>query len=83
MAGTSGRFSATIRKGANEIVRITVDEYRGREVLDIRIWVVDAETGEVQPTRKGVALAATRLPELIEVLNRALLVVSPTARPAA
>ena len=79
---TTGRFSATIRKTATEMVRVTVDEYRGREVLDIRVWFVDAESGEVHPTRKGVTLAATRLGELVEILGRALDVVSPSGRAA-
>ena len=83
VAGTTGRFSATIRKSGNELVRVTVDEYRGREVLDIRIWVVDAESGEVHPTRKGVTVSTARLPELVSILQQALLAVNPTARPAA
>ena len=69
-------FQRTIRKSGNELVRITVDEYRGRQVVDVRIWLLDAESGEVHPTRKGVTLAAARLPELVEALKQALAVVS-------
>jgi hypothetical protein len=81
VSGT-GRFAATIRKSGNELVRVTVDEYRGRQVLDVRVWAV-AESGEVIPTRRGVTIAVERLPELVRALTGALAAVSPTREPAA
>ena len=51
------------RKGADEIVRATVGEYRGRKTVGIRIFYEDV-SGEWKPTKKGITLTSELFPEL-------------------
>ena len=50
-------------KNAQEMVRISISEYRGKTYGDIRVYYQDDE-GEWRPTKKGVTLAPDRIPEL-------------------
>jgi len=57
-----------IKKNNNEIIRIEVSEYKGRELINIRIWyqAIDANSGDLvfKPTQKGVTLNITEFEEL-------------------
>ena len=64
---------ASIEKNRLEELRIALKKYKGHSYVDIRTYVepyVDEGEGRV-PTKKGVALALTKLPELIAALQRA------------
>lgn len=61
---------ATIRKSAREELRVSVDEFRGHELINLRVWF-EGEDGEIRPGKQGVALWIELLPELIAVLHRA------------
>jgi transcriptional coactivator p15 (PC4) len=64
---------ATIPKNSREWVRVALDEYRGVNLIDIRVLVeLNPETGLPIPTKKGVSLKVEKLPELIAALNDAL-----------
>ncbi len=69
-------------KNSREEIRVSLEMYNGRPICNIRVYF-RSEEGEMLPSRKGLALSVDRLEGLVEVLNRALLVVSPTWRPAA
>ena len=49
-----------IQLNSSEIIRIEVSEFKGKELINIRIWyqAVDGKSGDVvyKPTQKGVAL---------------------------
>ncbi len=65
--------STIIEKNKAEELRVALKRYRGHDYVDIRTYVepsVDEGEGRV-PTKKGVALALTKLPELIAALQRA------------
>jgi hypothetical protein len=57
-----------IKKNNNEIIRIEVSEYKGRDLINIRIWyqTVDSASGELvfKPTQKGVTLNISEFDEL-------------------
>jgi hypothetical protein len=57
-----------IKKNNNEIIRIEVSEYKGRELINIRIWyqTIDNASGEMvfKPTQKGVTLNIAEFEEL-------------------
>jgi hypothetical protein len=57
-----------IKKNNNEIIRIEVSEYKGRELINVRIWyqAIDSESGELvfKPTQKGVTLNISEYEEL-------------------
>ena len=67
---------ATIRKNASQEIRISLSEYKGHNLINIRTWVHC--DGELRPTQKGIALCRDRLPQLID----ALLVAEQAARQA-
>jgi len=57
-----------IKKNNNEIIRIEVSEYKGRELINVRIWyqAIDTASGDLvfKPTQKGVTLNISEFEEL-------------------
>ena len=57
-----------IKKNNNEIIRIEVSEFKGRDLINIRIWYqsIDSGNGELvfKPTQKGVTLNISEFEEL-------------------
>ena len=47
---------AQFEKNATEVVRVSLREFRGRKLVDVRVYYTD-DAGEYRPTRKGVSLA--------------------------
>lgn len=71
---TPATVIATIPKNSRDWVRIALDEYRGVQLVDIRVLVeLTQETGLPIPTKKGVSLKVEKLPVLIDALNDALI----------
>ena len=62
------RIVHEFRKGAGEIVRSTIGEYRGRKTIGIRIFYEDV-AGEWKPTRKGITLTSDLFPELQKAIG--------------
>ncbi|HNR88249.1 MAG TPA: transcriptional coactivator p15/PC4 family protein [Spirochaetota bacterium] len=62
-----------IRRNDREIIRIEVSEFKGRDLINLRIWyqAVD-ERGNVvyKPTQKGVALDVSNYAELLDGVER-------------
>ncbi len=42
-----------IRKNKTEVIRISLKEYQGHKLIDLRVWYED-ENGEYKPTKKGI-----------------------------
>ncbi len=57
-----------IKKNNNEIIRIEVSEFKGRDLINIRIWyqTIDSGSGDLiyKPTQKGVTLNVAEFEEL-------------------
>jgi hypothetical protein len=64
---------ATVPKNAREEVRVSLTEYKGYALIDVRTYAefASAGDGERKPTPKGVSLKVERLPELIAALQAA------------
>lgn len=60
---------AWIDKSETERVRVALNEFSGKMLLDIRTYY-QAEDGEWRPTKKGVSLGADKLAELQESLAK-------------
>ena len=43
-----------IRKNKTEVIRISLKEYQGHKLIDLRVWYED-ENGEYKPTKKGIS----------------------------
>lgn len=62
------------KKGAGEIVRATIGEFRGRKTVGIRIFYEDV-SGEWKPTKKGITLTSDLFPELkkaVDLMNEGI-----------
>ena len=62
------KLISEFQKNAIEKVRIFLREYRGKKLVDIRIWV-EREKGELIPTKKGLSLTIEKYPSLQEALK--------------
>ena len=61
-----------IKKNAAEEIRVVLSEYRGHELVSIRVFAsYDGTDSEKKPTRKGITVRVGQLPALIEALNKA------------
>lgn len=58
------------QKNARETVRVRLTTYQGRDLIDIRCFYKDPETGEMKPG-KGIALRRELLPQLKEAISKA------------
>ena len=58
---------AQFEKNATEVVRVSLTEYRGRKLLDVRVYYSDDE-GQYRPTKKGVSLSVDVYPDFKRAL---------------
>jgi hypothetical protein len=61
---------ALVPKNSRETLRLSLDEYRGHQLLSARLWFDPADGGELRPGREGWAIAIERLPEIVVELQR-------------
>ena len=54
-------------KNAAEVVRISLTEYRGHQLIDARVYY-SADEGEYRPTKKGLSLSVGLYTELRQAL---------------
>lgn len=60
------------QKNANEKVRAEFCEYKGRDLFNLRVFFQsDNSNEEWFPSRKGITLSASHIPELKEAVDRA------------
>lgn len=59
-----------VRRSDSERLRVTVSEYRGRTLIDLRIWFV-TDGGEWKPGRAGVSLRPDQVGEVMQALRLA------------
>ena len=61
---------ATIAKNALEEVRVSIEQFKGRQLLSIRVWWHIDPLDEWKPSKKGLAMSVGKLPELIDALEK-------------
>lgn len=61
----------TIQKNSREEIRVTLESYQGRELVNLRVWF-EADGGEYRPSKKGIAFRRELLPEVLAALGKAL-----------
>ena len=62
----------TFKKNDVEEVRIQLQEYKGYDLVDIRVWFTAADGQEPRPTRKGITLKTELLPDLERAVKKAV-----------
>lgn len=61
---------ATIKKNSREELRVTLDDFRGHHLVNVRVFY-DAGDGEMKPGKQGIAVKVELLPELLAALYAA------------
>ena len=60
-----------IAKNAREVIRIERQDFRGHDLINIRVFY-DAGEGEMKPGKQGVAFRAALLPDIVDALAQHL-----------
>jgi hypothetical protein len=64
---------ASVSKNAREEIRVVLTNYKGHDLVDLRVFVEADGRADRVPTRKGIAVKPALLPALIEALAKARL----------
>ena len=59
-----------IDKGKGEIIRVEISEFKGKKLLNLRVWYTDANN-EYKPTQKGIAIPPELDDQVKEAINAA------------
>ncbi|MBN3789312.1 transcriptional coactivator p15/PC4 family protein [Burkholderia sp. Ac-20353] len=65
-----------LQRGSRERLRIMRRTFRGRPLIDIRVWFVSA-SGDYQPSRSGVSIRPDQIGEIMQGLRLAALTADP------
>lgn len=60
--------SVTLRKNSREEVRVSLDEFKGMQLLNIRVWFA-GDDGQMRPGKQGVAVRLELAPELMQAIR--------------
>ena len=71
MTERNERLLATVRKNAREEIRVTRGAFKGFDVIGVRVWFQDRDTGEMRPGKDGLAFRAELVDEVIAALQAA------------
>ena len=61
------RLIASIEKNSRQILRVTLDDFKGHRLVNLLVWFKTAE-GDYCPGRHGVTLRINKLERLIAAL---------------
>jgi len=70
-----GEVIASFEKNSMEEVRVSLTEFKGKELIDLRVYYQPEDGEEKRPTKKGITIASEKFPELkkaILALEKAL-----------
>lgn len=65
-----GKAIATIEKNTREEIRVSLDDWRGYDLVSVRVFY-RRKAGESLPTKKGITFDVKLLPEIIMALEAA------------
>lgn len=63
---------ARFDKNASEEVRVQLREFRGHQLLDMRVYFRPEDGSEPRPTRKGLSVSVNLAPKLLEAVQAAM-----------
>jgi hypothetical protein len=64
-----GQVIADIGKNSREIIRVEVSEFKGKDLINLRIWFQHFD-GEYKPTQKGITLDVAHYKELKDAIDK-------------
>lgn len=56
------------KNNRGEVVRITREEYKGADLVNIRVWFT-ADDGELRPSKNGLTIRGDQITQMIEALQ--------------
>ncbi|MCK4358805.1 MAG: transcriptional coactivator p15/PC4 family protein [Candidatus Cloacimonetes bacterium] len=59
-----------IQKNCKEVIRASVNNYKGRDIFDLRVFYED-DQGEHKPTKKGIAFSVETFNKVFELMKKA------------
>ena len=71
----------TIPRSATEEVQISINEYRGKKYLDLRVYYTTDDGLNWSPTKKGVTFSPDRLNDLKDAVEKAIAEFGVTEEP--
>jgi len=60
---------AVFPKNKFQEVRVGIREFKGNDLVDIRIWTMTQSVDKMVPTAKGVTINVLLLPQLLKALE--------------
>lgn len=61
---TKTELIAKFEKKPGEEVRVSIDEFKGHRLINIRVWYTHPETREMLPGKQGITLAVEKIDAL-------------------
>ena len=55
---------SSFAKNSFEEVRISLTEFKGKELIDLRVYYQPDGEEEMRPTKKGITISSEKFPEL-------------------
>ncbi|MBW1679676.1 MAG: transcriptional coactivator p15/PC4 family protein [Deltaproteobacteria bacterium] len=55
---------SSFEKNSFEEVRVSLTEFKGKELIDLRIYYQPEDIEEMRPTKKGITISTEKFPEL-------------------
>lgn len=61
-----------IEKNKSESIKLSLNEFKGKELLDIRIFYYDKNEDVYKPSKKGISIPIDKSEEFMEKINTIL-----------
>lgn len=62
---------AELKKNSREVLKVSLSEYLGFPLADVRTYAPVPGSGVLAPTKKGISVRVDMLPDLIAALQQA------------
>ena len=63
------KLIAEFEKNSQEVIRVQLREFRGHQLLDVRVFYHPEEGGEVRPSKKGISVTAELVPQIRKAIE--------------
>ena len=67
----ASRILASFPRGPKSLTRVSLDEFKGRSFMNVRLWFM-APDGAWRPTRRGATFAVDELHDLQRAVQEAI-----------
>ena len=65
------KFIGEIQKNSKENIIASINEFKGNTFVDLRVHYEEEGSGEYKPTKKGLAISAKNIDNVMELLTKA------------